>query len=364
MLIYDKRTKGYSEIDRSYELLADDALAAVRALRARAEVNPDAVGLWGLSEGAWVVPLAASRSDEVAFAVLVAATGVPPAQQTSWALETALRHQGVSGSMIKAISRTWIRVLVDADMFAEANYDPVPVLERVDQPILALWGKKDRVEPPAESARILREALERGGNTHYTIRFFSNAEHGLHSSPDGFIIREHLAPGYPETVTSWVKDLARGEAPGPSAQAPPRQDHYSRPITPLAWWESGWVQLGAFALPVLAFVSSPATGFGITLAHLLRRRSYAEPEPAARKVRRPARWLSGAGLAAVLGFAGYSNFIMFTNASAVGPVVAGHPASLALAPGARLNDRRVHPGAGRVVVVCPQDGERSETSAD
>lgn len=70
-LIYDKRTKGYSEFERSYELLAGDALAAVRALHARPDVNPDAVGLWGLSEGGWVVPIAASRSDEVGFVVLV-----------------------------------------------------------------------------------------------------------------------------------------------------------------------------------------------------------------------------------------------------------------------------------------------------
>jgi dienelactone hydrolase len=257
-LTYDKRTKGYSEFDRSYELLADDALAAVRALRGRPDVNPDAVGLWGLSEGAWVVPLAASRSDEVSFMVLVAATGVPPAQQTSWALETALRHQGVSGSMIKAVSRTSVRLMVDAGMFAEANHDPVEPLEQVRQPVLALWGEKDRIEAPAESARILREALERGGNTNYTIWFFPDAEHGLHSSSDGFVIGEHLAPGYPETVISWVKVVARGEAPGPNAQSPPPQAYYSRPITPLAWWESEWVQLGAVVLPVLAFATFPA----------------------------------------------------------------------------------------------------------
>lgn len=219
--------------------------------------------------------------------------------------------------MIKAVSRTWIRVLVDADMFAEANYDPVPVLERVDQPVLALWSEKDRIEPPAESARILREALQRGGNSNYTIRFFPDAEHGLHSSPDGFVIREHLAPGYPETVTAWVKDVARGEAPGPSAQAPPPQDHYSRPITPLAWWESEWVQLGAMVLPVLAFTTYPAA----MLARPSLRRGRAAAESSVQRVRRWARLLSGAGLATVLGFVGYSNFLMITAASAVGPVV-------------------------------------------
>jgi dienelactone hydrolase len=323
-LIYDKRTKGYSGFDRSYELLADDALAAVNALQNRSYVDRDAVGLWGLSEGAWVVPIAASRSDEVAFVVMVAATGVPPAQQTSWALETALRHQGVSGSMIKAVSHTGIRVLVDADMFAEAKYDPVPVLERIDQPVLALWGEKDRVEPPAESARIVQGALERGGNTRYTIRFFPDADHGLHSSPDGFKQLDSFAPGYFDTVISWVKEVARGEEPGPSIAGPvPEQARPSRPLAPLSWWESGWVQLGAFALPALAFASYLAVAFGVALARLVLKRPYAAPEQKTLQARRWARLLSGAGLAAVLGFVGYSNFLMSTVASSVGSVVAG-----------------------------------------
>lgn len=118
-LVYDKRTEGYSQFERSYGLLADDALAAAKTLQTYPGVDPEAVGLWGLSEGGWVAPIAASRSEEVAFVVLAAASGVPPAQQHSWSLENQLRHQGVSGSMIEAISRTGVRLLIGADMFAD-----------------------------------------------------------------------------------------------------------------------------------------------------------------------------------------------------------------------------------------------------
>lgn len=323
-LSYDKRTQGYSQLERSYGLLADDALAAVRALRAHSEVNPEAVGLWGLSEGAWVVPLAAARSDEVAFIVLVAASGVPPAQQHAWSLENQLRHQGVSGAMIEAIARTGVRLLVAADLFAEANHDPVAPLEGVRQPVLALWGDKDRVQPPAESARIVREALQRGGNTRYAVRFFPDAEHALHTSPDGFVIREHFAPGYAEIVASWVQEVARGEAPGPSVTGPvPVQARLSRPLTPLAWWESVWVQLGAFALPVFTFTSYLVVAFGGALERLIRGRAGALPERPVRRVKRYARWLAGVGLVSVLGFVCYFGFLIFTEASAVGPVAMG-----------------------------------------
>lgn len=45
-LIYDKRTEGYSQFERSHGQLADDALAARAALGAHPEVNPQMVGLW------------------------------------------------------------------------------------------------------------------------------------------------------------------------------------------------------------------------------------------------------------------------------------------------------------------------------
>lgn len=321
VLVYDKRTEGYSQTERSYELLADDALAAVRILRTHPEVDPEAVGLWGLSEGGWVVPIAASRSDKVDFVVLVAASGVSPARQHAWNLENEMRHQGVSGSMVEAISRTGTRLLVGAGMFAEANHDPLGPLEQVRQPVLALWGEKDRIAPPAESARIVREALERGGNTHYTIRTFPDAEHGLRSSPDGFVAGEDLAPEYPQTVASWVKEVVRGETPGPSVAGPAaEQARLSLPLAPLAWWESVWVQLGAMVTPFVAFVSYPAVALVRILRSLLFRRGGTRPQPSTRIA---ARWLAVAGTTTLVGFVCYFGFLVFTAASEVGPVVAG-----------------------------------------
>ena len=46
-------------------------------LKSRREINPRKIGLIGHSEGGLVAPLAASRSDDVAFIVLMAGTGVP-----------------------------------------------------------------------------------------------------------------------------------------------------------------------------------------------------------------------------------------------------------------------------------------------
>ncbi|HET6290943.1 MAG TPA: alpha/beta fold hydrolase, partial [Amycolatopsis sp.] len=195
-LIYDKRTEGYSLFERNYAVLADDALAAVRALRSRPGVDPARVGVWGLSEGGWVAPLAASKSKDVAFAVTVGANGVSPDRQQSWAFETYLRRGGVTGSMVDMVASTNMRTLAGAGLFPEAGYDPVPVLEKVRQPVLGLWGELDRLTPPGEAVRIFRETLERAGNRQYTLKVFPQAQHGLRRTTDGFDKLDGFAPGY------------------------------------------------------------------------------------------------------------------------------------------------------------------------
>src|SRR5690625_6997073 len=75
-LIYDKRQAGYSEFERSYDLLAEDAVAAVETLSAHPRVDAVAIYIWGLSEGAWVAPLAATISSDIGFIVTVVPSGI------------------------------------------------------------------------------------------------------------------------------------------------------------------------------------------------------------------------------------------------------------------------------------------------
>ena len=314
-LIYDKRTVGYSMLHRDYSVLADDALAGVQVLRGRDEVDPARVGIWGQSEGAWVAPLAASRSADFAFVITVGAIGVTPARQQAWAYGEHLGHAGVSGSLLHTMQVTGTRQLVGAGLFAEANYDPVPVWERVHQPVLALWGTLDREAVPEESSQIIQRALQRGGNTHYTIRFISGARHNLNRTfDDGFDRPDSLTPNYGDQESSWVHDLAHG-LPTASAEPAPHQDQHSIALAPLAWYESRWVQLGAFVMFSVGFGGYPLT------AGVRRIRGRRDTTPA----QRSARWLVVTSLATVLGFVVYFLFMVVTAANLVGPVFVGRP---------------------------------------
>ncbi|NBH03531.1 alpha/beta hydrolase [Amycolatopsis sp. SID8362] len=295
-LIYDKRTEGYSQFERSYSTLADDALAAVEALRKRPDVDPARVGVWGLSEGGWVAPLAASRSADVAFVVTLGANGVEPSRQQAWAIENQLRRLGMDGSIVRMASSAMLRQLIGGGVFPEARYDPVPVLKSLRQPVLGLWGAKDVLTPPGEAVRIFQESVAR-----HTLRVFPDAQHQLRRTTDGFDKLPGYAPGYLELVGSWVQHPPTVS----SADAPPAQDRPSAAVTPLSWYEPTWLQLAVLVLLLVAFAWYP-----------LARRG-----PAAKA----ARWLSATGLLAVLGFLAVDVVIQVSMGKGLGPVVAGRP---------------------------------------
>jgi dienelactone hydrolase len=315
-LIYDKRTVGYSLLHRDYSVLADDALAGLRLLRARGDVDPTRVGLWAQSEGAFVAPLAANRSSDVKFLITVGAVGVTPVRQTIWAYGEYLRHAGVAGSLPSTMV-TAARMTVAAGLFPEANFDPVPAWEDLRQPVLAQWGELDRIAVPRESSQLIRQALERGGNTRYTIRFVPGMRHNLNRTANGGFDRiDSLPPDYGDVETSWINGLAAGQpAPAASAQPAPPQAQPSRLPAPLAWYESPWLQLAALLLLGVAFAGYPLT------AAMRRLRG----QRGAPLVRRPARWLAATGLATTVGLLLYLFFMLATAANLIGPVLGGRP---------------------------------------
>jgi dienelactone hydrolase len=313
-LIYDKRAA--ARYQTNYQVHADDAQAAFDTLRHQPQVDADRTGLWGRSEGGWIAPIVASRSADVAYVVTVGAVGMGPARQTAWFWSNFLHHHGVSGSLLRAFPHTFTRFAVGAGMFPEADYDPLPVLERVRQPTLMLWSTDDFVHPPQESAAAMRQALDRGGNRHYTIEFLPDTGPDLHRTNNGGWDRlDEVAQGYPELVTSWIDQLTAGP-PQATVDVPPRQDRHTVALPRLTWYESPWTQATAVALFLIAYAAYP---FGYAIA---RRRTRNGPPP----VRRPARWLAGTGSAMTVGTPVYFLLIIFTGGRALGPVILGRPA--------------------------------------
>ena len=317
-LIYDKRKVGYSLLRRDYGLLAADAVAAVALLATRRDVDPSRLGLWAQSEGAYVAPLACRRSSAIKFLITVGAVGVTPAVQTAWGYDQFLRHAGVSTGLPHTLEITALRTMISAGLFPEANFDPVPAWQQIRQPVLAEWGEFDRVALPRESSTAIEEALRRGGNTRYTIRFISGVRHNLNLTADGGFDRITTRPAdYGAYERHWIDDLARTEpsriGTAPSTGTPP-------PVLAPLSGAAALVHLGLILTLTIGFAFYPLAG----LVSRIRGRSMSLGLGGS-GLGGTQRLIVAAGLFTTLGLPVYLLFLMITAANVIGPVVVGRP---------------------------------------
>ena len=213
-LIYDKRGVGQSTGDwhnAGFEELAGDALAGIRFLQARPEVDKMKIGIYGHSQGGTLAPLVAARAEDLAFIIGSAAGGIDPAAMEEYSVGNSI---GISAlppdeaadarSFVHAIvdvayrgkprkdldavavrfrNRAWYFSPPPADdyywSFARriAAYRPTDYWRQAKAPVLLLFGNKDERVPPAESSRAIVAALRQGGNKAVTLRMFPNADH-------------------------------------------------------------------------------------------------------------------------------------------------------------------------------------------
>jgi dipeptidyl aminopeptidase/acylaminoacyl peptidase len=268
VLTYDKRGVGDSTGDFMqvpfYEL-AGDALAGVRFLKTRKEIDPDKIGVWGVSQGGWLGPLAASQSADIAFVISVSGPAVSPKEQMLFFRGNQLRDSGLSDEAVEEATRlrrrvwdylgtgegrqevqaelerarkkSWFPALASQGFPGalpdpsgmserelmwyrqEMNYDPVAVLEKVSVPILEIFGGEDEVVPVDESVEIMKRAFGRSGNKDVTFQVFPGADHAIQVFSRGG--GHQFAPGYVETMIGWLEKRLDLRAANASHKARP-----------------------------------------------------------------------------------------------------------------------------------------------
>ena len=226
--------------DQSLQDRAGEALAAVACLAAEEGVDPGRVALLGASQGGWVGPLAASRSPTVAAVISLSGPGVSPYEQESYRVEAMLRHAGVAGDQVAEAmgffhqratrlrrgddleqvlaeqlahrDAPWYEVLGDDGVVEHLaflariyDYDPVPALERVTCPLLAIWGERDVYVPVAASVERFAAALGAGGNGSFRLEVVADADHGLRLPPTGDAERGPRIPDLMDMLVTWLR---------------------------------------------------------------------------------------------------------------------------------------------------------------
>src|SRR5688572_32193810 len=106
VLGYDKRGVGGSTGDwrtASFEDLAGDVVAAFEYLRTRSDIDRDQIGLLGVSQAGWIMPLAAVRAKDIAFLISVSGAGIPAAETTIDQARNEMSARGMKPQTVEQI---------------------------------------------------------------------------------------------------------------------------------------------------------------------------------------------------------------------------------------------------------------------
>lgn len=259
----DDRGVGKSEGDLKNATTLDfveDLLAGVAYLKTRKEIDHRRVGVLGHSEGALVVTIACAKAPkEIAFAVLLAGTGVPGEQILYRQAELIAQKSGIAQPLIernrklqervfeilkrekddeKASQQIYEALLENLSGMAQPNdnqkkilmeqaksytspwfrtfirLDPTPYLRKVHCPVLVLNGELDLQVDPDQNLPAIERALKEGGNHHCTIKRLPQLNHLFQKAKTGLIteyaqIEETFSEEALQIIADWLDQTVK-----------------------------------------------------------------------------------------------------------------------------------------------------------
>jgi pimeloyl-ACP methyl ester carboxylesterase len=248
VLSWDKPGSGSSEgeFDQEHKL-TENAQIIVDAIDVLAE-NPSIdlakVGLWGISQAGWIMPLALDMSDKITFMIVVSGGGEDGIEQGAYQVAQMIACDGGSEEDVSTVEHYWAimnkavsyeeystaaqivldipgvyektgLIMSDKGQWApwprdiDAFFDPVEVLQRTTIPVLAFFGELDKNIDPVQGAQAYESALESAGNQDYMVQTIEGAGHVMVEVETGclgeFVGKEYMSE-YLETLEFWIMD--------------------------------------------------------------------------------------------------------------------------------------------------------------
>ncbi len=240
-----------------------DVIAAVEYLKTRKEINHSKIGLIGHSEGGLIAPIVAVDDKDVAFIVLMAGPGIPGDSILILQSELIQKAEGTPEEEINktlAINRKIYSMIIkskddetlknqlreefnseisqmtedekkkigDPELYINQqlktltspwfkyflSYNPVPTLEKVKCPVLAINGEKDLQVPPKENLSAIERALKKSGNKNFETKMLPGLNHLFQTAKTGAVseysqIEETISPLALETMLDWIKKVTK-----------------------------------------------------------------------------------------------------------------------------------------------------------
>ena len=222
------------------------------------------IGVWGVSRGGWIAPLALAQDENLAFWISV--SGVDEKESFGYLLESNWRLAGYPEDRINILLGQWkstnrafiegkgyaevmdlasdyradpfvLSVVGGEQAFSEAEFeknrktwaqfapsvDPKTglmiyvdnfesLLSGLNVPVLALFGEKDLTVDWQSTKNLYERTIGQNPNASLSIKTFPNGNHNLHQSQTGgfhetleILGNPIVVDGYYDTILSWLE---------------------------------------------------------------------------------------------------------------------------------------------------------------
>ncbi len=253
---YDKpgcgRSTGKFDENQLRHERASILVEAIAFLKDHPEIDPKRIGLWGISQAGYVMPLALQHTDEIAFMIGVGCAAEDGIEQSAFLVGQQVKCAGYSDSVALHMEGLFAQVCkaqtyadysgaarqlvenpaVPRDMIAgvlpeerwsprdssgESFYNPIDVIKETTIPVLVFLGEMDTQVDPIQAKQGYEEALRLAGNSASRVVLVSGADHSMVISETGCMEeRRHRSgsdwmnqsPEYLDVLEEWLHELA------------------------------------------------------------------------------------------------------------------------------------------------------------
>lgn len=251
----DESTGHY--LKQTMAMRAEEVVAAMAQLAERADIDGERIGLWGISQAGWVMPMVPAYRN-VAFVISVSGSAQTGQEQDLYGTANELTRIGFSDEdladaldhrlefydlihegltyeeflprqqewLAEMESRPWyptleshLDELIFQDFVMEADpqiykfvsvndqYGSLvlpPELKNLDMPVLAIYGSEDALVDSNLGSNAYREIPQLNGNSDVTVVVFEGANHGIMQlDSEGYL---DFSPDFLTTMGEWLAE--------------------------------------------------------------------------------------------------------------------------------------------------------------
>lgn len=222
------------------QILAD----GIEALAGHDAIDGTEIGVWGLSQAGWVMPLALELGTDIAFMISVSGGGEDSIEQLAYQVSQQLVcERGITSDEADLVGRwgpqvaksptydDYVRAMeillaidgtdrfIGDEIAAEgdwqpwptdidAYFDPMTVIAQTTIPVLAVFGEMDRFVDPVQGAAAYEQALQTAGNENYHVEVIAGTGHTMAAQETPCGSTGATSDRYLELLEDWISQLA------------------------------------------------------------------------------------------------------------------------------------------------------------